>query len=166
MELRGDQDDTLEVEIGEEEEEVVGHCSSASCPSCPPPCSSCPPVCADPACTACAQAGGRVGEMELISERIIHTLDSSNMSKCNTKFEGNEGGCSLVGSPDALCRRARTAPPGAPRPPAAPPPGPPQPPGPPAQVPNCSMEPPHVHPCRPDPVLLSILSFGLIFHRV
>ena len=57
VELRGEEDDTLEVELGEDDDETVQHCSSASCTSCPPiPCSSCPPVCADPTCTACAQA--------------------------------------------------------------------------------------------------------------
>lgn len=58
VELRGEEDETLEVEIGEEEEEVeILHCSSTSCPTCPSArCASCPPACADPSCTACAQA--------------------------------------------------------------------------------------------------------------
>ena len=58
VELRGEEDETLEVEIGEEEEVEILHCSSTSCPTCPSSarCTSCPPACADPSCTACAQA--------------------------------------------------------------------------------------------------------------
>ena len=69
--LRGENDETLEVCIANDENEgdhaehteiddiALAHRAAGGCQSCPPPppvtCSSCPPACNDPNCTACAQ---------------------------------------------------------------------------------------------------------------